>query len=174
MKCNGCKKDFDKNHLTLARNLEGNLPKSSKTYYCFPCEEQEFQRKILIEYLHQCFLANGYYNSSKAQANLDAKKRLMALVSTQIANLKKDGYSYIQIRLICDYMMNKENIPFSETILGLVPYYLVKTSRYHTELFRIGQGKIYGFIEPEKLTKLNTNIHKPNRKSLKITNMESL
>ena len=120
MKCSGCKKDFDISVMTNARNEKGEYPKSSKNYYCRPCEDQDYQRKVLVEYLHRWFIYKGYYQDNKTKANKDAQSRLMKMVNTQISSLKKEGYSYIQIRLIIEYMINKEGVEFNDSILGSI------------------------------------------------------
>lgn len=172
MKCSGCKKDFDISTMTYARNENGEYPKSSKNYYCKPCEEEVYQRKVLVEYLHRGFIYKGYYKGDKSKADKDAVSRLMKLVNTQIANLKKEGYTYLQIRLILEYMINKENVEFNDTILGLIPYYYIKTSKYHSELHRIATSKSYGYIPPSEKVEDDRPAHRPNRKAIKVTNME--
>ena len=172
MKCCGCKRDFDKSEMTNARNEKGEYPKSSKNYYCKPCEEQEYQRKVLVEYLHRWFIYKGYYQDNKTKANKDAQGRLMKMVNTQISSLKKEGYSYIQIRLIIEYMISKENVEFNDSILGLVPFYYMKTSRYHNELHRIATSKSYGYIPPSEEEVIDRPAHKPNKKAVKVTSMD--
>lgn len=174
MKCSGCKKDFDISTMTYARNENGEYPKSSKNYYCKPCEEEVYQRKVLVEYLHRGFIYKGYYKGDKSKADKDAVSRLMKLVNTQIANLKKEGYTYLQIRLILEYMINKENIEFNDTILGLIPHYYIKTSKYHSELHRIATSKSYGYIPPSKKVEDNRPAHRPNRNALRVTSMDSI
>ena len=172
MKCTGCKKEFDKSVMTNARNEYGEYPKASKNYYCKPCEEQEYQRKVLVEYLHRWFIYKGYYKDDNSRANKAEVSRIMKLVNTQISNLKKEGYTYLQIRLILEYMINKENVEFSDSILGLVPYYYVKTSTYHNTLHRIATSKSYGYIPPSEEVIDNRPPHRPNKKAIKITNIE--
>lgn len=173
MKCCSCKNEFDKSELTRARNVKGVYAKSGN-YYCIPCEEQEYQRKILVDYIDKWFIFKNYYNNSKTEPNKSARNRLMALVNTQISNLKKDGYTYLQIKLIIEHMIHKENVEFTDTILGLVPYYYMRTSRYHTDLYRIATSETYGYIEPSEYVERNLPPHKPNKKALRITDIESL
>ena len=172
MKCQGCKKDFDKSVMTKARDLNGQYPKSSRNYYCKPCEEQEYQRKILVEYLHQGLIYKGYYKNDGTNEDKTVKDKIMGLINTQILNLKKSGYTYLQIRLIVEYMINKENVEFSDNILGLVPYYYVKTSRYHNDLYRISTSKSYGYIPPSEEVIKKKPAHRPNKKAIKVSNME--
>lgn len=173
MKCHKCKKEFELNELTTARNAKGERPKSKTAkLYCKFCEQEQYNNAILIEYLHQWFLYKGYYDNS--HATKESRKRYMALINTQISNLLKNGYSSQQIKLILEYMIQKEGIEFSDTILGLVPYYYSKTSKYYTELFNIGQSKKYGYIKPTRVDESKRMKYKPNRESLRMTNIETL
>lgn len=175
VKCQKCKKEFDKSEMTLARNEYGEYPKSSKYLYCKPCEEQEYQRKVLVEYLHRLFICNNYYNDTKVDKSSNNKKecqRLMKLIGTQIKNLYDDGFSYQQIRLIVDYILNKEKVEFSDSILGLVPYYYVRTSKYYNELYRITNSKTFGYIPAPNEDKLQRPAHKPNKKAVQKVSIE--
>ncbi|HSQ88004.1 hypothetical protein [Romboutsia sp.] len=175
MKCNGngCKKDLDASKMSFAKNLDGEYPKSG-LLYCPQCAEEEYQRKLLVDYLHNGFIYKGYYKGDNSRNDKREVKRLMGLINTQISNLRKDAYTCEQIRLILEYMLTKENVEFGESILGLVPYYYVKTSKYHRQLFKIGNSKTYGYIEPTKVDMSNKPAHKPNKSALRLTNMESV
>lgn len=169
VKCSKCKKAFDISEMTLARNEKGEYPKASKNFYCKPCEEQEYQRKILIDYIHKLFISNNYYNDSsidKSPANKKEYQRLMRVVATQIKNLNDDGFSYQQIRLIVHYMLTKERIEFSDTILGLVPYYYVRTSKYYNELYKISNSESFGYIPAPQEERLTRPAHKPNKRAV--------
>lgn len=176
MKCNGCKNDFDKSKLMHARNENGERAKTGM-YYCAACESIEFQRKLLVDYLHKGFIHYGYYKDSNidnSNANKNARNRLMGMINKQIQNLKNEGYSYEQIRIIVDFMITKERVEFSDTILGLVPYYYMRTSKFHNELFKIGSRKTFGYIEPSLVDMSNVPAHKPNKKALRLTDISQL
>lgn len=172
MICSGCKKDFDKSVMTNARNVKGEYPKASKNYYCKPCEEQEYQRKLLVDYLHKWFMYKGYYKYDNSPEDKIVVDKIMKLINSQIANLKKDGYTYLQIRLIVEFILDKENVEFTDGILGLVPYYYVRTSKYHNDLHRIATSKSYGYIPPNEEVEVNRHVHRPNRKAIRVSNME--
>lgn len=173
MKCHKCKKEFKESELMTARNAKGVRPKSKTAkLYCGKCEKEQYDNAVLVEYLHQGFLYKGYYDNSNVTRA--SRKRYMALVNTQISNLLKNGYSSNQIKLILDYMIQKEGIEFSDAILGLVPYYFTKTSKYYTELFNISQSKKYGYIKPTKVDESKRRKYKPDRSSLRMTDIETL
>ena len=174
-KCSKCKKQFDISELTLARNEKGEYPKTSKKLYCRACEEQEYQRKVLIDYLHRLFIQNKYYNDvsiDKSLANKKEYQRLMRIIASQIKSLNDDGFSYQQIRLIIQYMLTKESIEFSDTMLGLVPYYYSKTSKYYNELYRISNSKTFGSIPAPKEDRITRPAHKPNKRAVQKISIE--
>lgn len=173
MKCHKCKKEFKESELMTARNAYGIRPKGkTANLYCSRCEQEQYDNAVLVECLHQGFLQNGYYDNSNATR--ESKKRYMGLVNTQISNLLRNGYTSNQIKLILDYMVQKEGIEFSDSILGLVPYYFVQTSKYYTEMFNISQSKKYGYIKPTKVDESKKRRYKPDRSALKMTNIETL
>jgi triacylglycerol esterase/lipase EstA (alpha/beta hydrolase family) len=64
-----------------------------------------------------------------------------ALLMTQVRNIIKNyGLSYIEILHILQYMVQIEEIDFSEKdTLGLVPYYINRTERYMTRYKEVKQ-----------------------------------
>lgn len=173
MKCHKCKRDFDISQLTTARNEKGKKSISkTANLYCSTCELEQYNNALLVDYLHQWFIYKGYYDTTNNTR--EAKKRYMGLVNTQISNLLKNGYSSVQIKLICEFMLEKEGLEFTDSILGLVPYYFTRVSEYHTELFRISTSKKFGYIQPTTVEESKRRRYKPDRSGLRITNMETL
>ena len=163
MKCKKCKKDFDKTQLTTTRQANGEYAKGT-AYYCGTCEEEIYKRNVLLDYIDRLFIYKGYYKdlkTDKSKVNKDKRNRLMALVNSQIKNLCDNGYEYEQIRVILDYMLTKENIEFSDSILGLVPYYYIRTGKHYNELTRIASRRSYGSIPAPNESRLTKPAHKP-------------
>lgn len=163
MKCKKCKKDFDRSQLTTARQADGQYA-SGNVYYCSTCEEEIYQRNLLVDYMDRLFIYKGYYKDlkvDKSKINKSSRNRLMVLVNSQIKNLRDNAYSYKQIRIILDYMLTRENVEFSDSILGLVPYYYVKTGKHYNELARIASRKSYGSIPAPNESRLTKPAHKP-------------
>lgn len=169
--CHICKKEAAV--LKNARNAYGVRPKSkTANKYCIKCEEDVYQLNLLKEYLHKWFIKEGYYEQSDSGSS--ERKRIMAMIHSQIKNLKdKDGFSYEQIKMICIYILEIEKKSFTENILGLVPFYYMKTKQLNNELWVINNSKKYGKIK-EKVIKTSTKIHKPNKQALRLSNMEDM
>jgi hypothetical protein len=163
LKCKKCKKDFDKSQLTTVRQANGVYAKGVAGY-CRPCELEQYQRNMLVDYIHRLFIYKGYYNDpkiDKSKANRNEINRLMKMINSQIKSLCESNFTYEQIRLILDYMLTRESIEFSDSIMGLVPYYYVRTSKHYNDLYRIGTQKSYGSIPAPVEERITRPAHKP-------------
>jgi triacylglycerol esterase/lipase EstA (alpha/beta hydrolase family) len=88
-----------------------------------------------------------------------------ALLMTQVRNIIKNyGLSYIEILHILQYMVQIEEIDFSEKdTLGLVPYYINRTERYMTRYKEVKQT-IKDFKFEEKTVTVAPNQNKTRYK----------
>lgn len=84
-----------------------------------------------------------------------------ALLMTQVRNIIKNyGLSYIEVLHILQYMVQIEEIDFSEKdTLGLVPYYINRTERYMTRYKEVKQT-IKDFKFEEKTVTVTPNQNK--------------
>lgn len=169
MECKRCNKVFNSSELVTARNAKGIRSTGAKANkYCLPCEEEVYQRAVLKDIFDNRFMQLGYYRKS----DKTIRNKYLGLISTLLSKLESDNYTPTQIRLILEYMIDKKNIEFDENILLLVPYNFSEVRKYHNELYRIATSKTYGYIEPEEEVLKVRPPHRPNRKAIKITNMD--
>lgn len=169
MKCDKCGKEFDAKDLVKARNAKGIRATSKKAkVYCVPCEQLVYEKAIIKDVFDQRFMELGYYKAS----DLGVRGKYMGMIEVFLQKLENESYTMTQVKLILEYMVTNKKIELDEHTLLLVPYNYVEVSKYHNELYRIATSKSYGYIPPTDEEVVVKPPHRPNKKAIRVTNME--
>lgn len=169
MKCAKCDEEFNKQDLVKARNAKGKRAVSqSAKNYCVPCEQLVYDRAVIEDVFDQRFMELGYYKPT----DKGIRSKYIKMIKNFLQRLENEGYTMTQVKLILEYMIVKKKVVLDENTLLSIPYNFVEVSKYHNELYRIATSKSYGYIPPtdeEVVVKLP---HRPNKKAIKVTNIE--
>ena len=169
MKCAKCNEEFNKQELVKARDAKGKraVSKSAKNY-CVSCEQLVYDRAVIEDVFDQRFMELGYYKAK----DKGVRGKYISMIKTFLQKLENEGYTMTQVRRILEYMEGNKKITLDEHTLLLIPYNFVEVSKYHNELYRIATNKSYGYIPPTDEEVVVKPPHRPNKKAIKVTNIE--
>ena len=159
-KCGSCDKTFDSSLLKVMPKLDGTIPKSKTAKkYCPSCFQEEMYRRQVIDY---------YYN-------LYDRKVMPTLITSRISALhKQTKLSYMQILYTTKYLLEIQNVKFDDEFILLIESASWRAMKHYSQVYRLQGAKKYGEIGVVTIDQSNKPPHKPNKKNIKMTDMNSV
>lgn len=159
-KCSSCDKSYDSSLLRVVPKLDGTMPKSkSANKYCPSCFQEEMYRRQVIDY---------YYN-------LYDRKIVPALITSRVSALhKQTKLSYMQILYTTKYLLEIQNVKFDDDFILLIESASWRAMKHYSQVYKLQCAKKYGDIGVITIDQSKKPPHKPNKKNIKMTDMNSV